>query len=134
MKAIFGLTSRKPTISEQALLSIAQSLRSINVHLERTVKHMANLDDLGPRLSQLVTVGDGMKATMASLRDEVANLKQPHTDPETAAKIDALAATIDAKTAEWTEALKAGAAAEGEPAPTAEVPAEPTTPQAGEGG
>jgi len=58
-------------------------------------------------LTKLTDVGDGMAHLLGDLSQAVRDLKSAGTDPATAAKIEALDATIQAKTAEWSAAVVA---------------------------
>lgn len=71
-----------------------------------------SIDNATDDLTKLTTVGDGMARLLGDLAQAVRDLKAAGTDPATAAKIDALDATIQAKTAEWSAAVVANTPAE----------------------
>lgn len=82
--------------------------------LERIADHMAKIDTATQDLTALLTVGDSVVALLGTLSQEVRDLESAGTDPETAAKIDALDQKMTAKAGEWAAAVAANTAASGE--------------------
>lgn len=89
---------------EKLLIDLSRVLKTVDLDLKREFRLMTSkLDTIGPKLDAMTTVGDGMEALLASLVAEIATLRTG--DPEQDAKIDALNAKIEAKTAEWSAAV-----------------------------
>ena len=88
--------------------------RTLSKHLKKIGDHMANIDTTTQDLTGLLTVGDGLVSLLGTLNQEIRDLKSAGTDPETAAKIDALDQKITDKTTEWAAAIAANTAASGD--------------------
>lgn len=89
---------------EKLLVDLGRAFKTLDLDLKKEIRLMTSkLDTIGPKLDAMTTVGDGMEALLASLVTEIATLRTG--DPEQDAKIDALNAKIEAKTAEWSAAV-----------------------------
>lgn len=72
---------------------------SILTDIQRKVnKLMATVDDLVSDVAAQKTVIDGLDTLLANIAAQIAALKSTQTDPETAAKIDALHASVTENT------------------------------------
>jgi len=89
---------------EKLVVDLGRAFKTLDLDIKREFRLMTSkLDTIGPKLDAMTTVGDGMEALLASLVEEIATL---HTgDPEQDAKVDAINAKIEAKTAEWSAAV-----------------------------
>lgn len=75
------------------------SLRSLIITLTAKVnKLMATVDDLVSDVAAQKTVIDGLDTLLANIAAQIAALKSSQTDPDTAAKIDALHASVTENT------------------------------------
>lgn len=96
-----------PNPFHSALVTIAAELKTLNRTLERIEKHMATLDTLSADLTPLTSAVQGTVTLLGTLAQEVRDLKTTQTDPATAAKIDALDASIQQNTRDLAAALAA---------------------------
>jgi hypothetical protein len=70
----------------------------LDLILTKLEKIMATIDELVADVAAQSTVIDGLDVLLKNLADQIAALKSNQTDPATAAKIDALAASVTENT------------------------------------
>lgn len=75
--------------------SLRTLINNLTLKLE---KLMATVDDLVSDVAAQKTVIDGLDTLLANIAAQIAALKSTQTDPETAAKIDALHASVTENT------------------------------------
>lgn len=96
------------------------SLRSLIITLTAKVnKLMATVDDLVSDVAAQKTVIDGLDTLLANIAAQIAALKSSQTDPDTAAKIDALHASVTENTGRIQADIVANTPSDTAPQPAA---------------